>query len=83
MIKTRTISPEKIEEVKRYHFKNKMTIRDSGRKAGVSYYTAWMVVNGKYDGERLQPLKQGIFNGDNTCPITGHKLFDWNKYERK
>lgn len=82
MIKTRTISQDKIDEIKRLHFNQKVSVRDCGRKAGVSYYTAWMVINGKYDGERLQPKKQGIFEGDNTCPITGHKLFDWNKYEK-
>lgn len=82
MIKSRTISDQKIAEIKDYHFKSKMSVRDCGRKAGVSYYTAWMVIKGRYDGERLQPVKEGMFDYDNTCPITGHKLFDWNKYQR-
>ncbi|HRP30503.1 MAG TPA: hypothetical protein PKV73_01360 [Agriterribacter sp.] len=82
MIKSRKVSDAKRDEIKRLHNVSKLSVRDCGRKAGVSYYTAWMVINGKYDGERLQPKKQGIFEGDNTCPITGYKLFNWNKYEK-
>lgn len=42
-------------------------IRETARRANVSYYTAWCVSKGKYDND--QPLQPKLCQ--NRCPITG------------
>lgn len=61
------LNPEVIEKIKISLKKN--TIRETGRKVGVSYYTAWCISQGKYDNdEPLQDLKTFQFD---QCPILG------------
>lgn len=64
-----TITEEKVQRIK-IILKNN-GIRETARKSGVSYYTAWCISQGKYDSS--QPLQQPkeLFN---KCPITGYKL---------
>lgn len=44
-------------------------IRESARRAEVSYYTAWCVSKGKYDND--QPLQENNNIYAQRCPITG------------
>lgn len=55
MPKLRTITPDKISKVKELVKRN--SIRGAARFAGVSFYTAYQIVQGKYEGgeEPLQP----------------------------
>jgi hypothetical protein len=68
MPKTRTITPEKISKVKDLVQRN--SIRAAAKYAGISFYTAWCIVKGKYEDE--QPLQPQI--NFNRCFITGFKL---------
>ena len=61
-----TITNDKVDEIKRL-LKN-YGIRESGRIAGVSFYTAWCVSKGKYDTNQPLQEKQLTFS---KCPITG------------
>lgn len=63
-----TITPEKINRVKILLQTN--SIRESGRQANISYYTAWCISKGKYDNN--YPLQQSDII--NICPITGFYL---------
>lgn len=68
MTTTYSITPDKITHVKQ--LLTQCGIRESARVAGVSYYTAWCISQGKYDND--QPLQQVTLI--NRCPITGYKL---------
>lgn len=66
MPKLLKITPEKIVQVKA--MLTYLGIRETGRKAGISYYTAWCISKGKYDNE--EPLQPRLIY--NRCPITGY-----------
>lgn len=60
------ITDEKIKEVKTLLVNN--GIRESARRASVSFYTAWCISKGRYDNH--EALNPKIIFG-NRCPITG------------
>ena len=68
MPKLRTITPDKISKVKDLVQRN--SIRAAARYSGVSFYTAYMIVKGKYEDE--QPLVETI--NFKRCPVTGFRL---------
>lgn len=63
-----TITDQKKQEIKT--LLTMYGIRESARKARVSFYTAWCVANGKYDQPHLQ-MGRLEFYSSKKCPITG------------
>lgn len=64
----RGITPQKTQEIKEL-LKRKLSQRQIANRAGVSQYTVWNVIHGRYDNQ--EPLIAAEKITFTKCPITG------------
>jgi DNA invertase Pin-like site-specific DNA recombinase len=65
---SRGITPEKTQQIKEL-LKRKLSQRQIANRAGVSQYTVWNIVHGRYD--KHDPLILPTKTLFTQCPITG------------
>jgi len=65
---SRGITPQKTQEIKDL-LKRKLSQRQVANRAGVSQYTVWNIIHGRYD--KQEPLILSNKTILSKCPITG------------